>query len=101
MCDFEGVEIISKYTRPQAVDDGVLVELLYWNGLPVIATSHIAEVLKREQLLEIWKKFLYWKQYEEQLLPEEQRLFSLSVNHKNVWVVEDGVAFTLMFSEDY
>jgi hypothetical protein len=30
MCDFEDVDIISKYTRAQAVDDGVLVQVLRW-----------------------------------------------------------------------
>jgi hypothetical protein len=43
MCDFEDTNIISSYTRQQAVDDGILVELLRWNGMPVMATSNIAE----------------------------------------------------------
>ena len=48
MCDFEDTEVISTYTRQQTVDDGGLVELLYWNGLPVMATSHIINKLKEK-----------------------------------------------------
>ena len=34
-------------------------------------------------------------------LPEEKRLFSTEMNRLTVWVVEDAVAITLMYPEDY
>ena len=34
-------------------------------------------------------------------LPEEERQFSTKMNEMTVWVIEDAVAFTLMYPEDY
>ena len=34
-------------------------------------------------------------------LPEEDRLFSTTINRETVWVIEDGAAFTLMYPSDY
>ena len=34
-------------------------------------------------------------------LPEEDRLFSTTMNRETVWVIEDGAAFTLMYLSDY
>ena len=101
MCDFEDMEIISTYTRKQAVDDGILTEVLRWNGYPVMATAHVYEDLGREQLIKIWNKFLYWKDNEEQSVPEEDRLFYTKVDGKKVWVIEDTDSFTIMYPEDY
>jgi hypothetical protein len=101
MCDFEDVEIISRYTRQQAVDDGILTEILRWNGYPVIATTHVYNELGVEELIKVWHKFLYWKNKEEQLLPEEDRLFYTKVDDKKVWVIEDADSYTVMFPEDY
>jgi hypothetical protein len=52
-------------------------------------------------LLEIWNEFVRWKKEVYPTLPEEERLFVTTMNMKNVWVIEDGVAFTLMYPEDY
>jgi hypothetical protein len=101
MCDFENVEIISKYTSSQAIDDGLIIEVLRWNGYPVMATTHVYEDLGVEELIKIWRKFLYWKDKEEQLVPEEDRLFYTPVNGKKVWVIEDTDSFTIMYPEDY
>ena len=101
MCDFEDTNIISKYTRQQAVDDGVLVELLEWKRKPVMATARIAGDLNKKEMLEIWKTFRYWKLKEEQLLPEEDRSFYMRVNGRKVWVVEDAESYTIMYPSDY
>ena len=101
MCDFEDTNIISSYTRQQAVDDGILVELLRWNGMPVMATSNIADELPRNQLLDVWRQFQFWKDQEEPKLPEEERLFKTVKNDKTVWVIEDAEAFTIMYPDDY
>ena len=101
MCDFEDTDIISRYTRQQAVDDGILVEVLRWNGIPVMATSHIRDEFGLGKLFGIWHKFCAWKDHVEPTLPEEGRLFRIKINGKKVWVMEDDDAFTMMYPEDY
>jgi len=101
MSIFEDAEIISTYSRKQAVDDGLLIEVLRWNGYPVMATTHVSEELGMERLIKIWHKFLYWKNKEEELLPEEDRLFYIMVDDKKIWVIEDADAYTIMYPEDY
>src|ERR687887_838685 len=101
MCDFKKKNFISIYTRQQAVDDGTLIEILRWNGMPVMATSNIADELPRNQLLDVWRQFQLWKDEEEPKLPEEERLFKTVKNDKTVWVIEDAEAFTIMYPEDY
>ena len=101
MCDFEDMDIIAKYTQKQAVEDGVLTEILRWNGKPVMATSHIAGELGINQLLDVWRQFRFWKDQEESNLPEAERLFHTVKNGKKVWVIEDDEAFTMMYPEDY
>ena len=49
---------------------------------------------------EIWNEFARWNRVKDSL-PEGERLFHTEVNHMTVWVVEDEVAFTLMYPEDY
>jgi len=101
MCQFEDFEVISRYTRQQAVEDGILVEILRWNGIPVMATSHIRDEFGLSELFGIWHEFRFWKENEEAKLPEEERLFHTEKNGKKVWVIEDGQAFTIMYPEDY
>ena len=101
MCDFEDMNIIDIYSRQQAVDDGMLVEVLRWNGIPVMASAHISDELGLNQLLDIWRRFRFWKEQEEPKLSEQDRLFHTEKNGKKVWVIEDGEAFTIMYPEDY
>ena len=101
MSNFEGWPIISKYTRQQAVEDGVLSEVLNWNGFPVMATSGVREDFGLGELLVIWHKFLAWKDQKESKLPEEERLFSMKVKEKKIWVMEDGDGYTIMYPDEY
>jgi hypothetical protein len=101
MCDFEDFDIVSRYTRSQAVDDGILVELTQWHGMPVMATTHLIREVSRGQLIDVWEQFKVWKEAVEQTLPEEERLFATRKNGKRIWVIEDPEAFTLMYPEDY
>ena len=101
MCDFEDTDIISRYPRQQAVDDGLLVEVLRWKGMPVMATSHISEEFGLGEFVEIWHEFRAWKEQEEPKLPEADRLFHTVKRGKKVWVIEDGEAFTIMYPDDY
>ena len=101
MCDFEEIDIISRYTRQQAVQDGVLVQILSYKAKPVMATSHINSELGLSELLDVWHEFRLWKTQTEPGLPEEERLFHTVHQEKKVWVIEDGEAFTIMYPEDY
>jgi hypothetical protein len=107
MCQFEDVDIVAKYTRDQAVDDGVLVEIFKkrWpelsGGRPIVATAHLFNEVSLAGLLEIWNEFVHWREYDKPALPEEDHLFHTGMNGKSVWVIEDGEAYTLMYPEDY
>jgi hypothetical protein len=101
MCDFEDIDIISRYSRQQAVDDGILVEVLRFNGKPVMATTHLAEEIGLDEVRAIWKEFRYWDVAVKPALREEDQMFSTGANGKRVWVIEDPEAFTIMYPEDY
>jgi hypothetical protein len=52
-------------------------------------------------LQEIWNEFVHWKRHIEKTLPEEEKLFHTKMNGLTVWVIEDAVAYTLIYPEDY
>ena len=101
MCDFEEVDILSRYSRQQAVADGILVEVLRFNGKPVMATTHLAEEIGLDEVRAIWKEFRYWDVAVKPALKEEDQLFYTGANGKRVWVIENSEAFTIMYPEDY
>ena len=98
---------IFAYTLEQAIEDGVLVEIFKnrWRqlsgGKPIVATSHLFNEVSLAGLLEIWNEYVSWRKHTEPTLPEEERLFTTTMNSQKVWVIEDGAAFTLMYPEDY
>jgi hypothetical protein len=104
---FDEMNVISSYPLQQAVEDGVLVEIFKnrWKELsedrPIVATAHIFEEVSLAGLMEIWNEFVAWRRDVCPTLPEEERLFSTSMNSRKVWVIEDRAAFTLMYPEDY
>ncbi len=101
MCDFEDMDIVSRYTRQQAVADGVLVEVLRFHGKPVMATTHLANDIGFTEVRAIWKEFRSWETLVKPALREEEQMFSTGANGKKVWVIEDAEAFTIMYPEDY
>lgn len=100
-------EIISSYSLQQAIADGTLVEVFKnrWSelsdGIPIVVTASIADDLSFAAAREIWNEFVQWKQKVEPTLPEEERLFSTKMNGKDVWVIYDGSAYTILYPEDY
>src|SRR4051794_2394404 len=88
MCDFEEFDVISRYSRQQAVVDGVLVELFKnrWEelsgGRPILATSHLSAEVSLAGLREIWNEFATWRAEVMPNLPEEERLFVAHMNEK-------------------
>ncbi len=107
MCDFEEMSLNVTYGRRHAIQDGVLVEVFKnrWGSLtggkPIVATSHLVAEVSPAGLLEIWNAYVAWRRHTEPYLPEEERLFSTTMNSQKVWVIEDSEAFTLMYPEDY
>lgn len=104
---FDPDEVITVYSLREAIEDGVLVEIFKkrWKALsggkPIVATANLFEGVSLAQLREIWNAYVVWKREVMPLLPEEKRLFATKVNHMDVWVIEDAVACTLMYPEDY
>jgi hypothetical protein len=105
MCDFENVEIISKYPMPQAIADGMLVKLCDIRfGIeikPFVATSHLLEGIGREKVMQLWDEYVAWRQDVMPYLPEEDQMFVTKIDGKRVWLIEDGAGFTAMYPEDY
>jgi hypothetical protein len=104
---FDPDEVITIYSIKQAVEDGVLVEIFKnrWNALsggkPIVATANLFENVSMAGLIEIWNEYVQWEREVMPTLPEEKRLFSTEMNHMSVWVIDDDVAYTLMYPEDY
>ena len=100
-------EVISVYSLEQAIEDGVLVEVFKarWQqltqGKPIVATSHLFSQVSLAGLLEIWNEYVDWRKNVMPTLPEEDQLFVTTMNSENVWLLEDGDAFTMLYPEDY
>jgi hypothetical protein len=104
---FDPDEVITIYSLKEAIEDGVLVEIFKkrWGelsgGKPIVATISLFENVSPGGLMEIWNEYVLWRKTVMPKLPEEKRLFSTEMNHLMVWVIEDAVAITLMYPEDY
>jgi hypothetical protein len=105
MCQFEDVEIISKYPLDQAIEDGMIAKLCDIRfGIeikPWVTTSHLLDEIGRDKVMKIWDEYVTWRQTTMPKLKEEDQMFVTKVNGKKVWIIEDGAAFTAMFPEDY
>lgn len=94
-------KIISTYSWQQGVEDGYLVELFKnrWeqltNGKPILVTKNIFSEFSLAAFMEIWNEFA------KSDLKAKVGVFSTKMNMKKVWVIDDGVVFTIMFPEDY
>jgi hypothetical protein len=104
---FDNMDAISVYPLRQAIADGVLVEVFKnrWDrltgGKPIVATAHLFHEVSLAGMLEIWNEYVAWRRHTEPFLPEAERLFATKMNGQTVWVIEDSVAFTLMYPVDY
>jgi hypothetical protein len=93
MCDFEDVQIISKYPLNKALAGGMLVKLCDIRfGIeikPLVATSHLLNEIKRDQVMKVWDEYVKWRQEIMPKLKKEDQMFVTKVNGKKVWVMED------------
>jgi len=100
-------KVIYVYSLEQAIKDGFLVEVFKnrWHelsqGKPIVATAHLFNKVSLAALREIWNEFADWQKNIMPTLPEEDQLFSTTMNGEKVWLLEDGAAFTMMYPEDY
>ena len=103
----EDKNIVSVYSLEQAIKDGVLVEVFKnrWKelsgGKPIVATAHLFNQISLAGLLEIWNEYVNWRKNIMPTLPEEDQMFVTTMNGDKVWLIEDGDAFTMLYSEDY
>jgi len=99
--------LILEYTLQQAIADGVLVEVFKnrWHqlthGKPIVATTHLFGEVSLAALLEIWNEYVAWRKNVMPTLPEEEQMFTTTMNGKKIWLIEDTQAFTMMYPEDY
>src|SRR5437660_1030514 len=100
-------EVISSYTYQQAIEDGQLVEVFKnrWpelsGGKPILATVTLATAVSAAALREIWNEYVEWKQKVMPTLPEQDRMFTTTMNGDVVWVIDDESVFTLLYPSDY
>src|SRR6266567_7689104 len=93
--------VIYSYSLKQAIEDGFLIELFKnrWGelsgGKPIVATTHLYSEISLAGLREIWNEYVEWKKNVMPTLPEEEQMFTSSMNNEKVWVIEDGQAYTL------
>jgi hypothetical protein len=103
--DTDGV-VVYVYTLDQAIADGELVELFKhrWDeltgGKPLVATKHIFQELSLVAFMDIWNEYVLW-QKRIRSESESEDIFTVNMNGKRVWVMEDDQAYTVLYSEDY
>jgi hypothetical protein len=100
-------KVISVYSLQQALADGVLVEVFKnrWQqlsgGKPIVATTHLFNEVSLAALQAIWNEFVHWRKHIMPTLPEEEQMFVTRMNSENIWLIEDGQAFTMLYPDDY
>lgn len=99
--------LIYSYTLQQAFDDAVLSPLwpTRWEqltgGKPLVVTAAIKADLSDAALVDIWNDFVTWRREVAPTLPDDEKLFSTTMNGETVWLIEDGQAFTILYPSDY
>ena len=101
----ETPEVISSYTSEQAVEDGLLTEIMKntveQTGKRVFVTRSVIGELDYPVLVMIWERFWDWKKRTEPTLPEEDRMFIDYIKGKKIWVIEEDDKITIMYPADY
>lgn len=99
--------VVSSFTLDNAIAEGLLVKVFEhrWpelsGGKPIVATAAIMAELSLAAIREIWNEFVIWRTSVMPTLPEEDQMFTTTMNDRAVWVLEDATAFTLLYPEDY
>ncbi len=106
----EDANVLYAYSLDQAIADGVLVEVFKnrWKelsgGKPIVATAHLYSEVSLAGLMEIWNKYVAWrnkpKVYHQDEYDDDET-YVTQMNGNDIWVIEDGAAFTMLYPEDY
>jgi len=95
------------YTLIKAVAEGTRVPVFMelWPmlspGKPIVGTPPVDANLSPLTLTLVWDAFVDWQRDVEPRLPEEERRFAIPVDGQTVWVIEDDIAVTILYPEDY
>lgn len=90
------MEVISIYTKEQAIDDGILFQAGKFDGKGVVFTTHLIAELSKEALLTVFLKGLaIAKKF------TGPDLATIQLGETRVWVDYVGNDLTFMFPEDY
>lgn len=89
-------EVISVYTKDQAIDDGVLFQAGELGGRGIILTTHLIAELPKEALLQAVCLGLSTAQGF-----KGPDLAEFRVGTQRLWVDDNGRDITLMLPEDY
>lgn len=92
----EDAEIISVYTKEQAVDDGILFQAGEFGGLGIVFTTNLINQLPKEALLMAVIQGLSAAQ--KFTAPD---IATIMIGDTRVWVDYVGKDLTFMFPEDY
>jgi hypothetical protein len=116
------INYVATYTRQQAIDDGVLVDVgvqARETGilLPTVLTAHLQQVLEdipeescgqdyRGRLHDVlWLTFLKLKSFGTKKISEVRFPVEVQViidgRTQQLWIVVDGDGLTIMYPEDY
>lgn len=104
---FDPDEVITIYSIREAIDHGALVEVFRrsWEwltgGKPVVASSNVNGEISPEEMQGVWNKFVDWRKRTKPKVGEKERVFSTTVRHMTVWVIEDDMSKMILFPEDY
>jgi len=122
MDPFDDFTVISRYTRQQALEDGVLVDVSAQARetgilLPTVLSDHLQQALEdipaesqgqdyRGRLHDVlWMTFLKLKSFGTKAISEVEFPAEVQVildgRTQRLWIVVDGDGLTIMYSEDY
>jgi hypothetical protein len=99
--------VIHSYPLEIAIEDGMMVKKFEnrWEqlsgGKPIVATTHLDDEVSDAGLMEIWNAYVVWRRDVMATLPVEDQMFETTMNDREVWILEDRTAFTMLFPEDY
>ena len=104
---FSDEDIIFKYTKQDAVNDGVIIELGQYGKLPVYVTRNCFDTVGLKDPVICRGIVLEAIDALSKPDPEDDDYRSMRVIHKedadcdSIWVIHDGEGITIMFPEDY
>jgi len=100
--DFWYDDIVDAYTDEQAVEDGLLIPIQF-GSINRVTRAVLHEFAQEDKSLESFNEFVeaVMKEFESQRDKRNDWFYSIEIDGRNYFVVENGSGFTLMKPEDY